>query len=56
MLAGDVIMTFDNEEVSAMRSLPRLVAQAPIDKHVDVEVLAQGREEDAQGDCRAAVR
>jgi serine protease Do len=42
MQAGDVITRFDNEEVSGMRTLPRLVAQAPIDKQVDVEILRKG--------------
>jgi serine protease Do len=37
--AGDVIVKFDNEAVPTMRNLPRLVARAPIDKTVDVEVL-----------------
>jgi serine protease Do len=40
--AGDVIMKFDGKTVSTMRGLPRLVAQAPIGKTVDVEVLRQG--------------
>jgi serine protease Do len=42
MQAGDVITRFDNEDVSGMRTLPRLVAQAPIDKQVDVEILRKG--------------
>ena len=40
--AGDVIMKFDGKEVSSMRGLPRLVAQAPIGKTVDVEALRKG--------------
>lgn len=40
--AGDVILKFDNEDVTSMRSLPRLVARAPIDKQVAVEVLRKG--------------
>jgi len=40
--AGDVIMKFDNEDVIGMRSLPRLVARAPIDKQVPVDVLRKG--------------
>jgi serine protease Do len=43
MLAGDVIMRFGGEEVTSMRSLPRLVARAPIDKEVDIEVLRDGK-------------
>jgi serine protease Do len=42
MQAGDVITRFDNEDVSGMRTLPRLVAQAPIDKQIDVDVLRKG--------------
>ena len=37
--AGDVILKFDGKDVSTMRGLPRLVAQTPIDKPVDVEIL-----------------
>ena len=40
---GDVILRFDGKDVSAMRSLPRLVAQTPIDKTVDVELLRKGQ-------------
>jgi serine protease Do len=40
--AGDVIMKFDGKEVSTMRGLPRLVAQAPIGKTVEVEALRKG--------------
>jgi serine protease Do len=40
--AGDVITKFDGKEVSTMRGLPRLVAQAPIGKTVDVEALRKG--------------
>ena len=41
--AGDVIVSFDNEPVSAMRTLPRLVAETPVDKLVDVEILRKGQ-------------
>jgi len=46
--AGDVIMRFDNEDVPTMRNLPRLVARAPIDKLVDVEVLRKGERKTLQ--------
>ena len=36
---GDVVMKFDGKDVTTMRGLPRLVAQAPIGKTVDVELL-----------------
>ncbi len=40
--AGDVIVKFANEDVTSMRTLPRLVARAPIDKQVPVEILRKG--------------
>jgi serine protease Do len=46
--AGDVIVTFDGEAVSGMRTLPRLVARAPIDKQVDVDVLRKGEKKTLQ--------
>jgi serine protease Do len=39
---GDVIVTFHKEHVATMRNLPRLVARAPIDQKVDVEVVRKG--------------
>lgn len=41
--AGDVILKFDGKDVTTMRGLPKLVAQAQIGKAVDVEVLRQGQ-------------
>jgi serine protease Do len=41
--AGDVILKFDGKDVSTMRGLPRLVAQTPIGKTVDVEGLRKGQ-------------
>jgi serine protease Do len=40
---GDVILKFDGKDVSTMRGLPRLVAQTPIGKDVDVELLRKGQ-------------
>lgn len=40
--AGDVIMRFDGKEVSTMRGLPKIVAQTPIGKAVEVEVMRRG--------------
>src|SRR5262245_2764010 len=40
---GDVIMKFDGKDVTSMRGLPRLVAQTPIGKDVDVEILRKGQ-------------
>ncbi|MEZ5898185.1 MAG: Do family serine endopeptidase [Hyphomicrobiaceae bacterium] len=39
---GDVIMKFDGKDVTTMRGLPKIVAQTPIGKAVDVEVLRKG--------------
>ena len=46
--AGDVIMKFDGEEVTSMRSLPRLVARAPIDKTLPVDILRKGEKKTLQ--------
>ena len=43
MQSGDIIVKFDKEAVDSMRSLPRLVARAPIDQKVDVEILRKGQ-------------
>src|SRR5262245_18264863 len=40
---GDIILKFDGKDVSSMRGLPRIVAQTPIGKEVDVEVLRKGQ-------------
>jgi serine protease Do len=39
---GDVIIEFDGREVSEMRKLPRMVAETPIGKDVDVKVWRKG--------------
>ncbi len=41
---GDVILKFDGKEVNQMRTLPRMVAETPIKKKVDVLVVRQGTE------------
>ena len=40
---GDVILKFDGKDVTSMRGLPRLVAQTPIGKDVDVELVRKGQ-------------
>jgi len=40
---GDVILKFDGKDVTTMRGLPKLVAQARIGSTVDIEVLRQGQ-------------
>ncbi len=42
---GDVIIRFDNHEIKEMRDLPRVVADTPVGKEVDVVILRQGKEE-----------
>ncbi len=44
MQPGDIITKFDGKDVRTMRSLPRFVAQTPIGKAVDVEVVRNGEE------------
>jgi len=39
---GDVILRFDNREVTAMRALPRIVAETEIGKDIDVEIWRKG--------------
>ena len=41
---GDVILKFDGRDVGEMRRLPRIVADTPIDKTVDVLLWREGRE------------
>lgn len=42
---GDVILKFDGKDVSTMRGLPKIVAQTPIGKTVEVEVLREGQKQ-----------
>jgi len=41
---GDVILTFDGKEVNEMRTLPRMVAETPINAKVEVVVSRQGKQ------------
>ncbi|MCB5201988.1 DegQ family serine endoprotease [Neorhizobium sp. T786] len=43
--AGDVILTFDGNPVREMRDLPRVVAESPVGKAVDVVVLRDGKKQ-----------
>ncbi len=43
MKAGDVILKFDGKDITEMRNLPRIVAETPIGKKVDVEVWRNGQ-------------
>ncbi|MFN7039244.1 MAG: DegQ family serine endoprotease [Alphaproteobacteria bacterium] len=42
--AGDVILKFDNKDVTTTRKLPRLVAETPIGKKVEIKLLRNGSE------------
>ncbi|MCG8591606.1 MAG: DegQ family serine endoprotease [Proteobacteria bacterium] len=41
--AGDVIVEFDGTPIGEWKELPRVVANTPIDKSVDVQVVRKGR-------------
>jgi len=43
--AGDVIVKFDGKDVKEMRDLPRIVADTPVGKDVQVIVVRKGKEE-----------
>src|SRR6202047_3646809 len=42
---GDVIVKFDGHEIKEMRDLPRVVADTPVGKDVQVTVVRKGKEE-----------
>lgn len=42
---GDVIVEFDGKAVDNVRELPRIVAESPVGKEVDVVVVRKGEEE-----------
>jgi serine protease Do len=43
---GDVVLKFDGKDVSEMRGLPRMVAETPVGKSVDVTVWRKGKQVD----------
>jgi serine protease Do len=43
--AGDVIIKFDGKDIKEMKDLPRMVAETPVGKDVDVVVVRKGKEE-----------
>lgn len=45
ILPGDVILSFDGKPVRAMRDLPRVVAESPVGKEVDVVIVRRGEEQ-----------
>ena len=45
ILTGDIILSFDGKEIAAMRKLPRIVAETPIGKKVQVVFLRNGKQQ-----------
>jgi serine protease Do len=45
---GDVIVSFDGRAIRQMRDLPRIVADSPVGKTVDVVLIRNGEEETVQ--------
>jgi serine protease Do len=43
--AGDVIVRFDSKEIKEMKDLPRIVADTPVGKEVEVVIVRKGKEE-----------
>lgn len=41
---GDVILKFDGQDITAMRQLPKVVSQTPIDKEVEVVISRKGEQ------------
>jgi serine protease Do len=41
---GDVIVTFDGRDIKEMRDLPKIVADTPVGKNVEVTVIRSGKE------------
>ena len=42
---GDVVVKFDGKDIKEMHDLPRIVADTPVGKDVDVVVIRKGKEE-----------
>ena len=42
---GDVVITFDGHAIKEMRDLPRIVADTPVGKQVDVVVIRKGQQQ-----------
>ncbi|HET7412323.1 MAG TPA: Do family serine endopeptidase, partial [Pararhizobium sp.] len=45
---GDVIVKFDGKPIDEMHDLPRIVAESPIGKAIDVVVIRKGKEQDVK--------
>jgi len=44
MEAGDVVVKFDGKDIKEMKDLPRIVADTPVGKEVDVVIIRKGEE------------
>ena len=42
---GDVIVKFDGKDIKEMRDLPKIVAETPVGKDVEVMIIRKGKEE-----------
>ena len=42
---GDVVIKFDGKDIKEMRDLPRIVAESPVGKAVDVLIVRKGKEQ-----------
>jgi serine protease Do len=42
---GDVIVKFDGKDIKEMRDLPRMVADTPVGKEVEVAIIRKGKQE-----------
>jgi serine protease Do len=45
ILAGDVIVRFNGHEIKEMHELPRLVAESPVGKEVEIVLIRKGKEQ-----------
>jgi serine protease Do len=43
--AGDIIVKFDGKDVKSVKDLPRVVADTPVGKEVDVQIIRKGKDE-----------
>jgi serine protease Do len=43
--AGDVVISFDGKDIKEMKDLPRVVADTPVGKAVDVVIIRKGKED-----------
>jgi len=42
---GDVVVKFDGKDIKEMRDLPKIVAETPVGKDVEVTIIRKGKEE-----------